>query len=257
MVVHFHAIGDAAITKALDAVEEARKEFIKSNKKSAEYYSPTNAVTYQLEVASLMEKMAEVDKNAPIERQAQLLKDASMKKLTKTVSLLLVLLMLSALLCACGSSAKSVPVSDLVNAVGTAIGQTDLSDPGESYVKGYMKHDASELGEYLIQKNVMGTSIDEFGIFKAGSLSTDDLKAMVEGYLQILNEQERILRYDREQILLLGRRIRLRCRLGVGLAGACNGKQGKRNRQNTAHTWHSLIKKTKPHAYSTGLHQHD
>ena len=28
MVVHFHAIGDAAITKALDAVEEARNEFI-------------------------------------------------------------------------------------------------------------------------------------------------------------------------------------------------------------------------------------
>lgn len=31
VVVHFHAIGDAAITKALDAVEEARKEYINPN----------------------------------------------------------------------------------------------------------------------------------------------------------------------------------------------------------------------------------
>ena len=111
-----------------------------------------------------------------------------MKKLTKTVSLLLVLLMLSALLCACGSSAKSVPVSDLVNAVGTAIGQTDLSDPGESYVKGYMKKSADEIGEYAIRKNVMGTSIDEFGVFKAGTMTAKDLQTMIEDYLQILND---------------------------------------------------------------------
>ena len=110
-----------------------------------------------------------------------------MKKMRKTVSLLLAIVMLSALLCACGgSSAKNVPVSELSDKVCTALGKTDMADPGENYVKGYMKRDASEIGEYVIMKNVMGTNIDEFGVFKADKLSTDELKGMIEGYLQIL-----------------------------------------------------------------------
>lgn len=106
--------------------------------------------------------------------------------MTKALSLLLAALMLTGLLCACGGSAKNVPVSELSEKVCAALGKTDMTDPGANYVKGYMKHDASELGEYVIMKNVMGTSIDEFGIFKAGDLSTDALKEMIEGYLQIL-----------------------------------------------------------------------
>ena len=110
-----------------------------------------------------------------------------MKHVSKAVSLLLAAVMLAGLLCACGGSeAKNVPVTELSSKVCEALGMTDMTDPGANYVKGYMKHDASELGEYLIQKNVMGTSIDEFGIFKAGSLSTDELKEMIEGYLQLL-----------------------------------------------------------------------
>ena len=111
-----------------------------------------------------------------------------MKSMTKALSLLLAALMLTVLLCACGGSAKNIPVSELSDKVCAALGKTDMADPGANYVKGYMKRDASEIGEYVILKNVMGTSIDEFGIFKAGSLSTDDLKAMVEGYLQILED---------------------------------------------------------------------
>ena len=115
--------------------------------------------------------------------------DKDMKKFTKTVSLLLALLILAALLCACGSSGgKNIPVSDVVDAVGKAIGKTDLSDPGESYVKGYMKRSADEIGEYSIRKNVIGTNIDEFGVFKAEKLSTAELKEMIEGYLKILND---------------------------------------------------------------------
>lgn len=111
-----------------------------------------------------------------------------MKKFTKAVSLLLALLMLTVLLCACGSSAKDVPIDDLIVAVDKAVGLSDVVDPGESYVKGYMKKSADEIGEYAIRKNVMGTSIDEFGVFKAGKMTTKDLQAMIEGYLQILND---------------------------------------------------------------------
>ena len=109
-----------------------------------------------------------------------------MNKTAKIISLLLAAAMLAALLCACGGSAKNVPVSELSDKVCAALGKSDMADPGANYVKGYMKHEASELGEYVIMKNVMGTNIDEFGIFKAGNLSTAELKEMIEGYLQIL-----------------------------------------------------------------------
>ena len=111
-----------------------------------------------------------------------------MKKFTEAVSLLLALLMLTALLCACGSTAKDVPIDDLIVAVDKAVGLSDVVDPGESYAKGYMKKSADEIGEYAIRKNVMGTNIDEFGIFKAGTMSANDLKAMAEGYLQVLRD---------------------------------------------------------------------
>ena len=112
-----------------------------------------------------------------------------MKKVTKTVSVLLAALMLAALLCACGSSAKDVPLADVMDAVCTAVGADDsLVDPGESYVKGYMKKSAEEIGEYAIRKNVMGVNIDEFGVFKAGKMTTAELKEMIEGYIQILND---------------------------------------------------------------------
>lgn len=105
----------------------------------------------------------------------------------KRISILLIAVLLIALLAACGggSASKNVPVADLADAVGTAIGKPDLADPGASYVKGYFKKDAAELGEYAIRINTMGTNIDEFGIFKAGTLSVSDLKALVESYLKL------------------------------------------------------------------------
>jgi len=112
-----------------------------------------------------------------------------MKTARKIVSLLLAAMLLTALLCACGdSAAKNVPVSELSEKICTALGKTDMADPGENYVKGYMKKSAAEIGEYVIMKDVMGTNIDEFGVFKAGTLSTDALKEMIEAYIQILND---------------------------------------------------------------------
>jgi len=110
-----------------------------------------------------------------------------MKKINKAISILLLAIMLCATLCACGgSSAKNVPVSELSDKVCTALNMTNMADPGENYVAGYMKKSAEEIGEYVIMKNVMGTNIDEFGIFKAGNMSADELKGMIESYLQIL-----------------------------------------------------------------------
>jgi len=117
-----------------------------------------------------------------------------MKKTSRVTALLLTLTAMLLLLCACGEpAAKNVPVSELCDKVASAvaaIAKADMQDPGENYVKGYMKKDASEIGEYVIRKNVMGTSLDEFGIFKAGAMTTDELKDMISAYLEILKASQ-------------------------------------------------------------------
>ena len=58
----------------------------------------------------------------------------------------------------------------------------------DNYVKGYFHRSPDEIGEYIILKNVMGTNIDEFGIFKAGTMDAAALKEMIDGYLKILQD---------------------------------------------------------------------
>ena len=112
-----------------------------------------------------------------------------MKNLKKLLALLLIAATLITLLAACGgSSEKDVPVADLASAVEKAIGNSGMVDPGDSYVKGYMKRSAEELGDYTIRKTVVGTSIDEFGVFRAGKLTTAELKSMIEAYLKLLQD---------------------------------------------------------------------
>ncbi len=111
-----------------------------------------------------------------------------MKNFTKIISLLLVTASLFALLCACGSAAKNVPVSELADKVSAALGKSNMEVAPDNYVKGYFRHSPEEIGEYLIQKNVMGTNIDEFGIFKAGTMDAAALKDMIDGYIKILQD---------------------------------------------------------------------
>ncbi len=111
-----------------------------------------------------------------------------MKKFRKIISLLLALTALAALLSGCGGKAKDVPVSDLADKVCAALGKSDMADPGANYVRGYMRRTPEEIGDYIILKNVMGTNIDEFGIFKAGTMDAAALKEMVDAYIKILQD---------------------------------------------------------------------
>jgi hypothetical protein len=112
-----------------------------------------------------------------------------MKNCKKIISLLLICAALAALLAGCGGSkVKDVPVTELADKIAAALGKTDMADPGANYVKGYMKHSPEEIGEYLILKNVMGTSIDEFGVFKAGTMDAAAIKEMIDGYIKILQD---------------------------------------------------------------------
>ena len=112
-----------------------------------------------------------------------------MKNIKKIISILLVAAALAALLCACGGSkVKDVPVKELSDKVAAALGKSDMETIPDNYVKGYLRHDPAELGDYAILKNVMGTSIDEFGIFKAGTMTADQLKTMIEDYIKVLQD---------------------------------------------------------------------
>ena len=110
-----------------------------------------------------------------------------MKTFHKLISLLLIAAVLTAL-CACGGKTKNVPVSELADKVCAALGKQDMADPGANYVRGYMRRTPDEIGEYVILKNVMGTNIDEFGIFKAGTMDAAALKEMIDGYIKILQD---------------------------------------------------------------------
>ena len=79
-------------------------------------------------------------------------------------------------------------MSELADKVCAALGKSDMADPGANYVKGYMRRTPEEIGEYVILKNVMGTNIDEFGIFKAGTMDAAALKELINGYIKILQD---------------------------------------------------------------------
>ena len=105
----------------------------------------------------------------------------------KAISLLLVLVMTAALFTARGGSAKKdVPVSDISVKVSDAIGKTDsLVAVDSNYIRGYMKVDAAQFGEYSMMINAYGANIDEYGIFKAGDMSAKDIEAAVNAYLEL------------------------------------------------------------------------
>ena len=105
----------------------------------------------------------------------------------KAISLLLALVMSLALLTACGGSAKKdVSVSDISAKVSDAIGKTDsLVAVDSNYIRGYMKVDAAQFGEYSMMINAYGANIDEYGIFKAGDMSAKDIEAAVNAYLEL------------------------------------------------------------------------
>ena len=112
-----------------------------------------------------------------------------MKNFRKLISLLLAAAALAAILAGCGGGkTKDVPVSELADKVCAALGKTDMADPGANYVRGYMRRTPEEIGEYIILKNVMGTNIDEFGIFKAGTMDAAALKEMIDAYIKILQD---------------------------------------------------------------------
>ena len=109
----------------------------------------------------------------------------------RIVAIALCALMPLCLLCACGGGGKKdVPVSELAAAVTGAIGKTAALAESDSIFQGITGKSAAEIGEHVILVQANGTSIDEIGIFKAGVLSTKELKGLIEDYLKLYEEKQ-------------------------------------------------------------------
>lgn len=105
----------------------------------------------------------------------------------KLIALVLALCICAGLLAACGGSVKyrsDVPVQDISSAVSKAVGLEDGFVSMDGTFLGLTGKTAEELGEHEILVIASGTSIDEIGVFKAGTMSADALKALAEDYLK-------------------------------------------------------------------------
>lgn len=109
---------------------------------------------------------------------------------TKTISLILCMMIFSGLLSACGGGSSirdDVPVSQLEEAV-DAVVNTDgnLVSAPESHVTGFMKMTDTDYEEYTVKINSKGINIDEYGIFKGkDSEQAKSIKKFVDDYIQL------------------------------------------------------------------------
>ena len=108
---------------------------------------------------------------------------------TMTAAALALVLCLG-LLVGCGAAKvkNDVPVSDLASALRTAVGMEDSLVSMDGTFLGLMGKKSGDLGEYEILVS-NGTTIDELGVFKAGTLTTDQLKKLTEDYLAVYREK--------------------------------------------------------------------
>ena len=110
-----------------------------------------------------------------------------MNKKRNLLPALLGAVMLLVLLAACGaggSKGKDVPVSDITSAVSQAIGKADALTESDGMFLGLTQKSADEIGEHAVLINVYGANVDEYGVFKAGTMSVKELKELADDYLK-------------------------------------------------------------------------
>ena len=104
----------------------------------------------------------------------------------KAIALCLALVICAALLLtACGQSKvrDDVAPADAAAAVAKALGmEKDLVSLDGTFL-GLTGKSAEEIGEHEILVVANGTSIDEIGVFHAGKMTVDELKALANDYL--------------------------------------------------------------------------
>ena len=93
-----------------------------------------------------------------------------------------------ALLAACSGTKyrDDVAVADIADRVGTNVpGYSEMTKMDEAYLKGAMKMDTSKFSEFAVYINPYGSTIDEFGVFKAAGKDGKEALKEVEAYLDL------------------------------------------------------------------------
>ena len=124
-----------------------------------------------------------------------------MKRIIRVI--LAALLLCAAFLTGCGgeTAQKDVPPAELSNAVLEAIGMADtMVDMTGVVVEGYMSLSADQFGGCIVYHNSYGTGVDEFGVFKAGTLTAAEVRSAVEDYLEVLRETSMAPLYTPEEV---------------------------------------------------------
>ena len=111
-----------------------------------------------------------------------------MKKLRMGCLVLSIVLCLG-LLAGCGGAVRNdVPAADVAAAMRTAVGMEDRLVSMDGTFLGLMGKTAEDLGEHEILVS-NGTTIDEVGVFKAGTMTAAELKTLAEDYLKVYMEK--------------------------------------------------------------------
>lgn len=100
--------------------------------------------------------------------------------------LIIPIILIVCLLAGCGAEAVDPGMDTITDTVAAAVGSDGMVDIDEAYVSNMMKLDSSSYAEFVAKRVNVGTSIDEYGIFKgADSDQAAALKTAVQAYLQL------------------------------------------------------------------------
>ena len=84
-------------------------------------------------------------------------------------------------------SEKEVEINIKEFASGIATKRPDVSlvEMTEDYVKGMLNFDVTKVSEYSVYVDASGTTVDEFGVFKANEGEGEEVQKMLETYLNM------------------------------------------------------------------------
>ncbi|MFA6948475.1 MAG: DUF4358 domain-containing protein [Eubacteriales bacterium] len=109
------------------------------------------------------------------------------KKITKGILLIIISAVSIFSFASCGgeSVAADVPISDFTDKFASILTNSDkLSAVDDSYLSGMLDINASDVDDYILMVQAMGTAIDQYGVFKVTDASKRaSVKTSVQSYI--------------------------------------------------------------------------
>lgn len=83
------------------------------------------------------------------------------------------------------TEAVEIDINEFANNIIEERADISLVEMTEGYVSGVMNFDLAKVSEYVVCVDASGTTVDEFGIFKANADTGEDVKGMLTEYLEM------------------------------------------------------------------------